>query len=41
MVNVLVIYRAEWKIAAWIDKWTTTVSVIEQILQHLMDTVNQ
>ena len=39
MVNILIISRADWKIAAWIDKWTIAVSVIEQILQHLMDSI--
>ena len=39
MVNILIISRAEWEIAGWIDKWTIAVSVIEQILQHLMDSI--
>ena len=39
MINILIISRAEWKIAAWIDKWTIAVSVIEQILQHIMESI--
>ena len=37
MVNILIVSRVEWKITTWTDKWTFAVSVIEQILQHMMD----
>ena len=37
MVNILIMPHVEWKINARTDKWTIAVSVIEQILQHMMD----
>ena len=39
MVNILIISRVGWKIAALIDKLTIAVTIIEQILQHVMDTI--
>ena len=39
MINLLTISCAEWKFSAWIDKWEITVSMNEQMLQHMMDSV--
>ena len=33
--------RAEWKTAAWIDKWTIAESVIKQILQQMVDSTTR
>ena len=41
MVNILTISRAGWKIAAWIEKSTTVVSINEQILQNMMDSTTE
>lgn len=38
-VNILTISHAGWKIHAWIDEWAVTVSINEQILQLMMDSI--
>ena len=37
MINILTIPRAGWKIATWINKWTTSASINEQMMQNMMD----
>ena len=41
MVNILTISRAGWEIAYWIDEWTIAVSINEQILLQIMDTITR
>ena len=41
MVNILSISRAGWKIASWIDEWTIAVSINEQTLLQIMDTITR
>ena len=37
MINILTISRAGWKIATWINKWATSASINEQMMQNMMD----
>ena len=39
MINILIVSRAKWKIAALTDKRAFAVSITEQILQHIMDNI--
>ena len=39
VVNILTILHAGSKIAAWIDKWAIVVSVDEQIIQPMMNSI--
>ena len=39
IVNILTILLAGWKIAASVDKWTIAISINEQILQHMVDSI--
>ena len=39
VVNILTILHARSKIAAWIDKWAIAVSVDEQIIQPMMNSI--
>ena len=39
IVNILTISRTVWKIAARVNKWTIVISINEQILQHMMDSI--
>ena len=37
IVNILTILLVEQKIVALVDKWGVSISINEQILQHMMD----
>ena len=37
MVNVLIIWRTGWKIAAEIEKWIIAVSINKQMVQNMME----
>ena len=39
IVNILTILLAGRKIAASVDKWTIAISINEQILQHMVDSI--
>ena len=40
MINITIIWRVGWKIAALIDKWTVAVSK-KRMLQHIMDAITR